>query len=353
MYDKSRNEFLLTYIFNSGKILSVSLRRFIMNKLDEYIGRAKKIAILSHINPDADALCSSIALKNLILNNYDFKQVDVFMDGNIGELYDPITRNEVVNPSPLEHYDLTFVLDCPNLERTGKYKELASETIINIDHHETNLRFGTINLVTDKVSSTCEYLFHIANAYKYDITNVIAKHLYQGIITDTNCFTSFAVRAMTHKAVSELLKYKFDANAIRTHYFNNNSIAKTTLRTKAFKSMKFHGDKFLTMKIDYDTFSKAGATYEDTLGIVDNGINITGVEACAILIETLPNRINVSLRNKGKVDIAQIAQEFNGGGNSSCAAFQYNGDIKELEKMLVDRFKPIIKDLEDTDDIIF
>ena len=82
-----------------------------MKEILEKINNSKKIAILSHINPDADALCSSIALKNIILNNFDFKQVDVFVDGNIGDLYDPIVRNEAINPTPFLKYDFTFSSD--------------------------------------------------------------------------------------------------------------------------------------------------------------------------------------------------------------------------------------------------
>ena len=79
-------------------------------------------------------------MKNIIQNNFDFKFVDVFIDGEIGELYDPILRDEVLNPKPYSKYDLAFVLDCPNLKRIGKYSELAEKVpeIINIDHHGTN-----------------------------------------------------------------------------------------------------------------------------------------------------------------------------------------------------------------------
>ncbi len=87
------------------------------SKLINVIQNAKKIAIFSHVNPDADALCSACAFKNIIRNNFVFKGIDVFVDGEIGELYDPILRNEVVNPLPYSSYDLAIVLDCPNPSR--------------------------------------------------------------------------------------------------------------------------------------------------------------------------------------------------------------------------------------------
>ena len=283
------------------------------------INGAKKIAIFSHINPDADALCSSFALKNIINNNFDYKSVDVFIDGEIGALYAPILRNEVVNPEPYSSYDLAFVLDCPNTARTGKYEEILNNipNIINIDHHDTNERFGTINIVSAKASSTCEVLYIIAKASNFEFNNMIAKELYQGIITDTNCFTSRTITKRTHQVASELLTFKFDSDAIKEYYF------------------------------------------EDTLGIIDNGINISGTEVSAILIEREPNKIYASLRSKGRVDVGEIAKEVgsrlggSGGGSANIAAFQAEGVLKEVESALAESVSPKLEDIENDDEIIF
>ena len=117
------------------------------SKLNTLIENSDNIAIFTHVTPDADALGGAFAMKNIILNNYDMKNVDVFADGEIGELYGPIRREENLNPVPFDSYDLAIVLDCPNLQRTGgKYAELIAciPQIINIDHHATNTRFGML-----------------------------------------------------------------------------------------------------------------------------------------------------------------------------------------------------------------
>ncbi len=322
----------------------------------EKINEVKKIAIVSHIAPDADALCSSFALKNIIKNNFDFKYVDVFMDGEIGSLYDPILRDEVVNPVPYNSYDMVFVLDCPNLGRTGKYKDLISATpvIVNIDHHDTNEKFGDINYVSSAVSSTCEIVYLMAVKGNFELNNLIAKELYQGIITDTNCFKSNSITKRTHQVISELLNYKFDSDAIKAYYFQNNSIAKTKLISKTLLSMKFYnGNMFTTMKIPNELFSKLGASFEDTLGIVDNGINVTGAEVTAILIESEPEKVYVSLRSKGRVNVGDIAKQFNGGGSVSLAAFQRSGNLKDIEKELVDVVTPELGEYDEDEISLF
>lgn len=327
-----------------------------MSKIYETISNSKKIAIFSHISPDADALCSSLALKNIIKNNFDYKYVDVFVDGEIGDLYTPILRDEVINPQPYANYDIAFVLDCPNLSRVGTYQDIVKNTkqIINIDHHDTNNKFGTTNFVAQNASSTCEIIYLIAKNQNLELNNLIAKELYQGIITDTNCFTSASLTKRTHQVVSELMNYKFDHEAIKEYYFKNNSKAKTRLLSKALQSMKFYKNGILTtMKLCHECLKKLEANFEDTLGIIDNGINISGTEASAILIEKEPSSIYCSLRSKGSINVGEIAKEFGGGGSLKLAAFQTKGDLKEVEKSVVDAISKHLPDIPEEKDLIF
>ena len=326
-----------------------------MNRLIDAIVNSKKIALFTHVEPDADALCSCFALKNLIKNNYDVKYIDVFIEGPVRELYNHIIRDEVVNPKPLSSYDMAVVLDCPSTSRLGGYESYLKNIpiIATIDHHATNEKFGTLNYVLPKASSTCEIVFLIAKANQLTFTNSIARNIFQGIITDTNCFTSLSLTNRTHKVVSELMTYKFDYDKIKEYYFKTNSIAKTKLLSKALQSLKFYkGDKITTMKIPNAVFTKIGAGFEDTLGIVDNGINIDKTEVSAILIEKEPQNVYVSLRSKGNVDVGQIAKAFNGGGSPTVAAFQTTGDIKTIEQSLLNEIFPLVPDNGGNDDIL-
>ena len=318
------------------------------NRLYTLLDNAKKIAIFSHVDPDADALCSSFALKNIIKNNFDYKIVDVFVDGEIGDLYAPIMRDEVINPIPVSSYDIAFVLDCPNLSRIGIFADMAKNIpeIVNIDHHETNSKFGTYNCITKFVSSTCELVYLIAKGQGFELNNLIAKELYQGIITDTNCFTSINLTPRTQSVVSELMKYKFDANKIEAHYFKNNSAVKTNLLRKAIQSMKFyHNGMLISMRLPNDVITAIGASFEDTLGIIDKVMNLINAQAGTLIIEKAPNYSHCSLRSKGIINVGDIATTFEGGGSENQAAFQKYGKIEELEQSIVEA---ILAKLPDT-----
>lgn len=310
------------------------------NNLMKLIDESVKIAIFSHINPDADALCSSIALKEIIRNNFDDKYVDVFTDGEIGNLYTPILRDNVVNPSPFASYDLAIILDCPDLSRIGKYRELAEKIphTVNIDHHGTNTKFAEVNWVSTEVSSTCEFVYLLAKASDLVIDKDIAKLLYQGILTDTNCFTSSTMTQKTHQALSGLLAFKFNANLIKEYYFGSQSLGKTKLEAKALGSIKLHhNDTVAMMKITRNDLDRNNLTFEDTMGLVDKGMAIDGVKISVSLIEKEPGFIYASLRGKGSdVDVSIIASRFGGGGSATVAAFQYAGEIRDLEQQVLE-----------------
>lgn len=325
-----------------------------MSKLLENISDKKRIAIFTHILPDADAICSALTIQKLINENFYQKRVDIFIDGEIGEKYNLVLQNETINPTPCEDYDMAIVLDCPNLERTGKNKEMIEKigNIVNIDHHETNTKFGKHNVVSNEASSTCELMFLIAQAFDWKLNDTTAKLIYQGILTDTNCFTSSSMTKRSHIIISKLLKYDFDDIAIKDYYMKSNSKAKILISSAALKSMEFYKDGKLTvMKIPYKIYSKAGASFDDTLGIVEMGINVLGAELSAIYIEKEPNKFYVSLRSKEKIDASEIAKEFNGGGHKHMAAFQFEGNHKEIEKKFLEKVSPILDKIEKTETI--
>ena len=330
-----------------------------MDNILNEITKAKKIAIFSHVAPDADALCSSFALKNLIKYNFENKFVDVFNDGPIGDLYDQILKDEVINPKQYNNYDLAIVLDCPKLDRIGKCQEIIKDipTIINIDHHATNEKFGSkapLNIISPASSSTCEVVYLMAKGHGLKINSTIAKQIYQGIITDTNCFSTFSTTGITHQVVAELCKYKFDSNAIKKYYFKNNSLTKTKLMSAALASLKLYkGAKLITMKIPYKIFEENNATFDDTLGIVNNAINVGEAEISAILIESEQNKIHVSLRSKGNINAGEIAKKLGGGGGVEGAAYQTTGDIKEIEKQLCSVIAPYLNKNSQKEEIIF
>lgn len=305
------------------------------------IESSKKIAIFSHTMPDADAFCSSLALKRLIEENYKHKKkkVDIFIDMEDGvpPLYQPIVGDTPINEQSFKKYDLAIALDCTQIERLAKFESLFSSAkyTINIDHHESNTNFANMNLVFPKASSTGEILYNIAKKINFETSVDVAKNVFTSIITDTVCLTQNNVLKSTYKILAEISSMPIDTEEIKNYFFKTNTKAKIFLIEKALRSIKFYeDDKIAIMRLQKKDLDKLEATYEDTLGIIEHANNIDGIMIAGIIIENEPQKFYVSLRSKGEIKVSLIAEEFGGGGHSNMAAFQYEGEIKELTSKL-------------------
>lgn len=309
----------------------------------EKIKRKNKIAIICHTTPDTDAIASMVALKKLIKQNLpeemlNQKQIDLFVDaGEINELDSAMIKGIEHNKQNCEKYELAISVDCASANRMGKYEEIfnkADETI-NLDHHSTNTKFSKNNIVF-KASSTCEALYILAKVKNYKISEEVCNLIYAGIITDTNNLTQGTITKFTHKTITEMVERKINTQAIHDHFFKNNTKSKTYLLQKALSTMKFLAkDKIVVMKITRKDMNDCGASFEDTVGIINHGIDIKGVEIAILAIKKNDNEYYFSLRSKDNIKVDEIAQKFGGGGHEQVAAFQYSGTLGDIQKDLI------------------
>lgn len=316
-----------------------------LNNFDTSLKSSRKIAILSHINPDADAYGSALALKKAIFLISPDAEVDVFVDNNgeVAELYQPLVKNAQLNPEITDIYDLAISLDSPSPARLGKYAHIfqQAKSTVNIDHHESNTLFADNNFLSLKSSSTCELLYYMLKSLKIQFDKEIATFLYCGILTDTCCLTQGVITAITYKCLEELTHYDVAYDSLRAHFFANNSKAKSKLSAIATINTLFAiDDRIGIMTIKNSDLQKSGATFEDTLGIITNVSSIKSVDFAAIIIEKEPGHFYVSMRSRGEVDVIKIAQKFNGGGNNiNMAAFQFEGELGSLKSDLLNLAK--------------
>lgn len=309
------------------------------------INNSTKIAIFCHTNPDADALCSSIALKKLIKLNQPKdtkpKTIDLLVDANIDEISDvnkAIITGIEMNNQHYKRYDLAIAVDCANLSRLGKYAELFRKTKnnIQIDHHATNDNFAKNNIVLPRASSACEVLYTLSKLKNLNINDDICKMIYSGIITDTANLTQGTITVSTHKIITEMMDRKINLNALNEHFFKNNTKSKAFLLKQALDSLTFYaGDRIAFMKLTKQDLAECDATMDDTLGIVNHGIEIKGVEIAVIAIKQEDNSYYVSLRSKQEINVSIIAQELGGGGHDQVAAFTYSGSLTDMKDALI------------------
>lgn len=308
------------------------------NNVLSQLSQAKKIAIITHLNPDADAIGSMVALKRIIKRNYDNEQnpvsIDLFAQNeNLDEKYLPLLSGVIINTQNFEQYDLAIAVDCADLTRLGEYQNIfntATDTL-SIDHHDTNTKFANNNIVAKRCSSTCEIIYLLlCKVYNLNYSADICSLLYSGIITDTNNLTQNLGRT-TLKAVFELSEKCRQENvnleSLRDHFFKNNTKEQLDLLSRALSSLSFaEYGKIAMMKIMKSDFANTNTTQDDTLGIVDYACKLSGVEIGVLFIKQDDNTYYVSMRSKNEIDVGEIAKNMGGGGHKNVAAFQTKED---------------------------
>jgi len=304
------------------------------------------VAIIGHKNPDADAIASARILKYLIEQIHQDKRINFYLyfDGEISSKMKVVLDRQKINRKHDSKFKMVIAVDSASLEQLGKYKEIfeSCEESVNIDHHATNTNFGKNVFVRDKCCTAC-ILYAVMKVEKFEVSQDVCKLIYSAIVTDTACFTQ-NLTPQTYKYTEELARKKIDADAILKFFFKSNELSKLKLLSKALNTLKLYAnDTFALMYLRYVDFARCKGEFGDTLGIVDNAINISKVKTAAIIIERQPKEFYVSLRSKGEIDVSEIATKFDGGGHKTMAAFNYTGDFKTLKRSLARACNSYIK----------
>jgi len=314
----------------------------IYEQITDIINKSSKIAITSHVVPDGDNIGSSLALC-LALKKLN-KEVSYVIDDNIPEIYRFLKgarEIERLDSYANLDYDLVIAMDCGDLERLGKVKQLTEHArLVNIDHHISNTRFGEINLVEENASATAEIAYKLIKSMGIFIDKDMAECIYTGIVTDTGMFQYSNTSEETHSIAAELIIAGVSPSEIFNRVYQNSPKEKVLLMKEALKSLEFYYDD----KVSCITISKAqidNITKDDldTEGIVNLARDIAGIEAAIFLKEKEPNVIKVSLRSKNKIDVCNLAKEFGGGGHTRASGCTIKSSLEEAKQQILQAIK--------------
>ena len=300
------------------------------------IKAADKILITSHVQPDGDAIGSTLAVMQMLRTLG--KTAQVFIDDTVRKNLHALPHfEEIRRPKDGEHFDadLMLILDT-SLDRIGSVRKLTDAPIVNVDHHVTNNGEGVALYVEPKAAATCEIVLKLAGELDAPITPEIATCLYTGLVTDTGFFQFSNTRAETLAVASELIRCGVSPNFI-SEELEKRSAAEVYGMRDALNSLKFfHDGKVVGMTLDLSSMKKLDSTGGDsTEGFIDLIRVIDGVDVAFLISERAPNFCRVSMRSKG-VDVSKIAAKLGGGGHIRAAGCTLKTTLAEAERILVE-----------------
>ena len=315
----------------------------VLDSIKEKIENANSILILTHENPDGDAIGSSIGFMHG-LKKLD-KKVDVYIP-ELSKVYDFLPGYEEVKTELTgnEEYDLCIALDSSDVERLGFGKEWFKKigNTIVIDHHITNQNFGDANYVNAVASSTCQNIIVILAALEVAINKDMATCIYSGMLTDTGGFR-YNVQSETFEFAGMLLETGVDIAKIYRRLFDETTEARTRLLARALDRLEIleNGKIAYTYITDKD-FEELHNENGDQENIVNYGRNIAGVEV-SIFIREKDGRYKVSLRSNDYVDVSRIAAKYAGGGHIKAAGFELGMSLEQAKDVVI---KEIVSQLK-------
>jgi phosphoesterase RecJ-like protein len=301
-------------------------------RIDEIVAGAKTVGIGGHIRPDGDCVGSTMALYLYLKKNFADLKVDIFLD-KIPESYRIIDKTDEINSdfaSDVDSYDVFFALDCGK-ERLGDVEKFfdAAKKKINIDHHVSNTGTGDENYIVPTASSASELVYNCMDREKLDVS--IAQAIYMGIVTDTGVFKYSNTSPDTMKVAADLISFGFDFGALIDHVFYEKSYVQNQILGRALlESMLFMDGECIVSVISKQTMDFYMAQSSDLDGIVSQLLLTTGTECAIFIYEIGSMEYKVSLRSKGKVNVAKIAELFGGGGHARAAGCTMNGTQHDI-----------------------
>ncbi len=340
-----------------------------MNDLDikrikELLSTPKKIAIVSHRNPDGDAYGSSLALYHYLLKlGHNVTVVSpndcpgflkwLPSQENIVVFDENFEKGKII----LEEADIVFTLDFNALHRVGDQMQNILENInpvyIMIDHHQQPDDYANYMYSDPSVASTCELIYHFLEKMEalQSIDLTIASCLYTGIVTDTGSFKYQATTSKTHHIVANLIDIGVDQTKIHNRLYDTNSFNRLQLLGMALSNLKVLREyKTAYITISQQELNSFDFKKGDTEGFVNYGLSIEGIVFAVIFIEDQKQGIiKMSLRSKGEFSVNDFARNhFNGGGHVNAAGGRSHLTLQETVKQFLEIVPNYKNDLENS-----
>lgn len=298
---------------------------------------ARSVLVLSHHNPDGDAVGSMIAMGRGL--RALGKRVALVNVGPIPDLLRWLDGVDAIAPLPPpgEDWDVAVLVDCNTVERTGLPAEaLGSATLIVLDHHPAEEDGEALRLIDDAAPSAGLLVREILRDLGAPVDETSALALYVALYTDTGGFRFANTTAEAFSFAAELVGLGVKPQQAAQALHERESEARLRLLARALSTLTLSAEgRVADIHLTPAMFVETGTNGGDTDGFVNYPRSIAGVEVALILKELEPRLFRVGLRSRGKVDVSAIARKYGGGGHRAASGATMEGSVQEIRDRIV------------------
>jgi bifunctional oligoribonuclease and PAP phosphatase NrnA len=306
-----------------------------MQQATRRIAEAERILIISHVSPDGDAIGSLLGL-GLALCPRRARVVMACADPVPGQ-HHHLPHWERIVQAPDGTFDLIVSLDCSDLQRLGPAYDaaaLAGVPLLNIDHHATNVHFGTVNWVEPAAAATAQMLVSLVHELEIPFTVEIATCLLHGILTDTLGFRTPNTTPEVMQAAVELTRAGAPFVELTDRAFGHRPLSAIRLWGKALERMQMEG-RIAWSEITQEMRQATGYLENGDAGLVNFMGTANEADMAVIFSELQDGQVDVSMRASAQYDVSALALGLGGGGHPQAAGCTLPGPLGSAQRRVL------------------
>ncbi len=295
---------------------------------------ARRLLLVTHEAPDGDAIGSLLGLGRLVQSQG--KELTLACADPVPTLYNWLPGSEQVARQPDGLYDLVISLDCSDERRMGKVysQDLAALPLINIDHHITNTRFGTINWVDPSAVATAQMVLALAEAMHWPLTQPVAVCLLTGIVTDTRSFRTLNVDQAAMRAVLRLVEAGASLGQIAHRALDQRPLAAVRLWGQVLNELHLE-DGILWTEVTCAMRRRWSLSEDGDSGLANFLVGVREANVVLVFTEREDGTVDVGMRAAPGLDVAQVALKLGGGGHPQASGCTLTGDLVQVRERVL------------------
>jgi phosphoesterase RecJ-like protein len=314
----------------------------IIQRILDGIRRSQTFCVVGHIRPDGDCIGCQVGMtlalrqqgKTVTCWNHDVLPDKLaFLD----------PERLLTTPKPGHSFDCVIAVDAASYERLGSAGEhiQARKFLINIDHHQSNTRYGDLNWVSANQPSTGELIYRLLVAAKWAITPAIANCLFTAVSTDTGSFQYPTTRPRTYYVAGKLVERGADLARICDEVYQSYPLSRVQLLRHVYNNFRLvHDNRIAYFWLKQSDYSRTGAGRDDSEGLIDHIRDIEPVVVACMFEELAQGVIRISLRSKSsQVNVNEVAKHFGGGGHAAAAGARIHGQPLSVQRRVINAVK--------------
>jgi bifunctional oligoribonuclease and PAP phosphatase NrnA len=310
------------------------------------LGAATEICLACHVRPDGDALGSMLAVAQALRARGAAGREPTRVVASFGDLPFEIPRilrflpgtDLLVPPGAFpERPQVMVTFDAASADRLGLLQASASaaDELIVLDHHASNTRFGSVNLIDQAAAATAVLAFDLIGRLGVDVSRDIALGLYAGLVTDTGSFRYSNTSARVHELAAQLLRTGIEPGAVAHELWDRSPFGFLALLGAALGRARLEpaaaaGHGLVWTTVTRDDRAAHGLPFEVAESVIDVVRRTDEADVAVVLKEDDEGRWQASARSKGAVDVGRACVALGGGGHRLAAGFTARGTAAEV-----------------------